>query len=98
MLTSVGSSKNTTEFQKNIYFCLIAYAKIFVCEDHSKLCKNSSRDGNTKPPDLSPEKFVLEVRKQQSELDVEQQTGSKSGKEYVKAVSRVTIYNIQYKL
>ena len=43
--------------------------------------ENSSRDGKTRPPDLP-----LEVRKQQLELDMEQQTGSESEKEYVKAV------------
>ena len=46
---------------------------------------NSERDGNTRPPDL-PLEICMEVRKQQLELDMEQQTGSKSGKEYVKAV------------
>ena len=30
--------------------------------------------------------ICMQVRKQESELDMEQQTGSKSGKEYVKAV------------
>ena len=45
------------EFQENIYFCIIDYAKAFDCVDHNKL-KNSSRDGNTKPPYLPPEKFV----------------------------------------
>ena len=39
------------EFQKNIYFCFIDYSKAFVCVDHNKL-ENSSRDGNTRPPDL----------------------------------------------
>ena len=39
------------EFQKNIYFCFIEYAKAFDCVDHNKL-ENSSRDGNTRPPDL----------------------------------------------
>ena len=39
------------EFQKNIYFCFTDYAKAFDCVDHNKL-KNSSRDGNTRPPDL----------------------------------------------
>ena len=39
------------EFQKNIYFCLIDYAKAFDCVDHNKL-QNSERDGNTRPPDL----------------------------------------------
>ena len=48
--------------------------------------ENFSRDGNTKPPYLSPEKTCMQVKKQQLELEVEQQTGSKSGKEYVKAV------------
>ena len=37
------------EFEKNIYFCFIDYAKAFDCVDHSKL-ENSLRDGNTRPP------------------------------------------------
>ena len=45
------------EFQKNIYFCFIDYTKTFACVDHNKL-ENSSRDGNTRPPYLPPEKFV----------------------------------------
>ena len=45
------------EFQKNIYFCFIDYAKAFDCVDHSKL-ENSERDGNTRPPDLPLEKSV----------------------------------------
>ena len=45
------------EFQKNIYFCFIDYAKAFDCVDHNKL-ENSERDGNTRPPDLPLEKFV----------------------------------------
>ena len=51
--TSTGSPKKQ-EFQKNIYFCFIDYAKAFDCVDHNKL-ENSSRDGNTRPPYLSPE-------------------------------------------
>ena len=43
------------EFQKNIYFCFIDYAKAFDCVDHNKL-DNSERDGNTRPPDLLLEK------------------------------------------
>ena len=42
--------------------------------------ENSSRDGNTKPPELLPEKS-MQVKKQQLELDIEQQTISESGKE-----------------
>ena len=45
------------EFQKNIYFCFIDYAKAFDYVDHNKL-ENSERDGNTRPPDLPPEKSV----------------------------------------
>ena len=43
------------EFQKNIYFFFIDYAKAFDCVDHNKL-EDSSRDGNTRPPDLPLEK------------------------------------------
>ena len=49
------------EFQKNIYFCFTDYAKAFDCVDHNKL-ENYQRDGNTRPPDLSPEKYVLRSR------------------------------------
>ena len=49
------------EFQKNIYFCFIDYAKAFDCVDHKKL-ENSSRDGNTRPPYLPPEKSVCRSR------------------------------------
>ena len=54
--TSVGSSKEQ-EFQKNIYFCFIDYAKAFDCVDHNKL-ENSERDGNTRIPYLPLEKSV----------------------------------------
>ena len=43
------------EFQKNIYFCFIDYAKAFDCVDHNKL-ENFSRDGTTGPPNLPLEK------------------------------------------
>ena len=49
------------EFQKNIYFCFIDYAKAFDYVDHNKL-ENSSRDGNTSPPYLPPEKSVCRSR------------------------------------
>ena len=45
------------EFQKNIYFCFIDYARAFDCVDHNKL-ENSERDGNTRPPNLPLEKSV----------------------------------------
>ena len=45
------------EFQKNICFCFIDYAKAFDCVDHNTV-ENSERDGNTRPPDLPLEKSV----------------------------------------
>ena len=45
------------EFQKNIYFCFVDYAKAFDCVNHNKL-EISERDGNTRPPDLPLEKPI----------------------------------------
>ena len=53
--------KKATEFQKNIYFCFIDYAKAFDFVDHNKLWK-ILQDGNTRPPDLPPEKSVCRSR------------------------------------
>ena len=50
-------NEKAREFQKNIYFCFIDYAKAFDFVDPNKL-KNSSRDGNTRPPYLPLEKPV----------------------------------------
>ena len=52
--------KKAREFQKNIYIRFIDYAKAFDCVDHKKTLENSSRDGNTRPPDLPLEKSVWE--------------------------------------
>ena len=49
--------ENAREFQKNIYFCFIDYAKAFDCVDHNKL-ENSERDGATRPSDLPLEKSI----------------------------------------
>ena len=49
--------KKVREFQQNINFCFVDYAKAFDCVDHNKL-ENSSRDGNTRSPDLPLEKSV----------------------------------------
>ena len=45
------------EFQKNIYFFFIDYAKAFDCVDHNKLWK-ILKEGNTRPPNLPLEKSV----------------------------------------
>jgi len=50
------------EFQKNIYFCFIDYAKAFDCVDHNKLWRILRRDGNTRPPYLPLEKSVCRSR------------------------------------
>ena len=64
------------DFQKNIYFCFIDYAKAFDCVDHSKLWKILKEMGI--PDHLTCVlKIYMQVKKQQLELDMEQQTGSK---------------------
>ena len=64
------------EFQKNLYFCFIDYGKAFDCVDHNKLWKILREMGM---PDTWPASWeiCMQVRKQQLELDIEQQTGSK---------------------
>ena len=74
------------EFQKNIYFCFIDYAKAFDCVDHSKLWKILKEMGILDHLTCLLRNLCLQVKKQQWEPDMEQQTGSKLGKEYVKAV------------
>ena len=64
------------EFQKNIYFCFIDYAKAFDCVDHNKLEKFWKRWEYQSTWPASWETY-MQVRKQQLELDMEQQTGSK---------------------
>ena len=61
------------EFQKNIYFCFIDYAKAFDCVDHNKLWTILKDMGI--PDHLTC--LLMQIRKQQLELDMEQQTGSK---------------------
>ena len=64
------------EFQKNVYFCFIDYAKAFNFVDHNKLWKILKDMGI--PDHLTCLlETCMQVRKQQLELDMEQQTGSK---------------------
>ena len=72
------------EFQKNIYFCFIDYAKALDCMDHIKLWEILKEMG-------LPDHLICLLRnlyagKETTELDMEQWTGSKLGKEYVKAI------------
>ena len=50
--------KKAREFQRNIYFFFIDYAKAFDCVDHNKLWKILKEMGITRPPDLPLEKPV----------------------------------------
>ena len=59
------------EFQKNIYFCFIDYAKTFDCVDHNKLWKILKEVGIPEHLTSSWE-ICMQVRKQQLELDMEQ--------------------------
>ena len=77
--------EKTREFQKNIFVCFIDYAKAFDCVDHNKL-ENSSRRWEYQATLPASWEICMQVKKQQLELDMEQQTCSKSGKEYIKAV------------
>ena len=74
------------EFQKNIYFCFIDYAKAFHCVDHNKLCVELLKRWEYQTTWPACWEICMQVKKQQLELDMEKQTGSKLGKEYVKAV------------
>ena len=92
--TSEGSSKKK-EFQKNIYFCFIGYYKAFDCVDQNKLWKILQE---MRIPDyltcllrnLYAGQEATWILRQAS--DMEQQTGSKLGKEYVKVVYCYPIY------
>ena len=74
--TSTGSFEKAREFQKNIYFCFIDYAKDFDCVGHNNCVKFWKRWEYQTTWPASWETYI-QVRKQQLELDMEQQTGSK---------------------
>ena len=73
------------EFWKNINFC-IDYAKAFDCVDHNKLWKILKDRWEHQTTWPASWEICMKIKKQQLELDMEQQTGSKYEKEYVKAV------------
>ena len=54
-IAKIWIMEKAREFQKNIYFCFIDYAKAFGSQQTVEI---SSRDGNIRPPDLPPEKSV----------------------------------------
>ena len=77
--------KKAREFQKNTYIYFIDYTKDFDCVDQTNCGKFFKRwEYQTTWP--ASWEICMQVRKQQLEPDMEQQTGSKLGKEYIKAV------------
>ena len=78
-------TEKANEFQKNIYFCFIDYAKTFDCVDHNKLWKILQEME-------IPDHLTCLLRNlyagQEATVgtEMEPHTGSKLGKEYVKAV------------
>ena len=68
--------EKSREFQKNIYFCFIDYAKAFDYVDHNRLWRIFQVRGILDHLTCLLRK-CMQVRKQQLELDMEQQTGSK---------------------
>ena len=82
--TSAGSLKKQESSRKNIYFCFIDYAKAFVwiTINFGKFWKRWEYQ-TTWPASWE---ICMQVRKQQLELDMELQSGSKQEKKYIKAV------------
>ena len=76
--------KKAREFQENIYFCFIDYAKAFDCVDHNTVWKILQEMGIR--DHLTCLLRNLYASQEVTELDMKQQTGSKLGKESVKAV------------
>ena len=88
--------KKAREFQENIYFCFIDYAKAstaWITRNCGKFFKRWEYQ-TTWPASWE---ICMQVKKQQLELDMEQQTGSKLGKKYIKAVCchRAYLNNMQ---
>ena len=89
--TSVGLLKKTREFQENIYFCFIDYAKAFDCVDHNKLWTILQEMG-------VPDHLTYLLRNLYAGQEATVRTGhrttddSKSEKEYVKAVYCHPVY------
>ena len=70
MTKSTGSSKKGTEFQKNIYFSFIDYAKAFNCVNHNKLWKILKEMGIPDHLTCLMSNY-MQVKKKQLELGME---------------------------
>ena len=83
--------ENAKEFQKNIYFCFIDYIEAFECVDHThtqktKTCGKFLKRWKYQITLPASWETRMQDKKQQLELEMKQWTGSKSGKEYIKAI------------
>ena len=76
--------KKARGFQRNIYFCFIDYAKVFDSVDHN--CGKFLKRWKYQSTLTAFWETCMQVKKQQLELDMEQWTGSKLRKEYVKVL------------
>ena len=82
---SLGHAESKGIPEKHLLLLHWVHQSLWLC-GQQQTEENSSRDGSKRPPFLSPGEYYMQVKKQQLELDMEQQTGSKLGKEYVEAV------------
>ena len=78
--TSTGSIEKAKEFQKNSYYCLIDYAKALTAWGTTN-CEKFFKRQEYQTTWPATWEIHMQVKKWQLELDMEQQTGSKSGKE-----------------
>ena len=76
--------KKAREFHQNIYFCFTDYAKAFVWITTN--CGKFFKRWEYQTTWPASWEIYMQVKKQQLELDMEQWTGSKLGKEYIKAI------------
>ena len=77
-------TEKARKFQKNIYFCFIHYAKVWLCGSQQTGKFFRRQEYQTTLP--ASWEICMQVKKEQLELDMEKLNGSKLGKEYVKAV------------
>ena len=85
LLTSVGSSKKQKNSRKTSTSALLTMLKpltVWITTNYGKFWKRWEYQITW----LASWEICMQVKKQQLELDMEQQTGSKLGKEYVKGV------------
>ena len=85
--------KKAKEFQKNIYFCFIHYAKALTVWITTN-CRKFFKQWEYQTTWPASWEICMQVKKQQLELDMEQRISSKMGKEYDKAVHCLYLFNL----